>query len=312
MGGCGLVLTEATAVAPEGRISPQDLGIWNDEQRDRLASITEFIRGQGAVAGVQLAHAGRKASTHAPWTGDGGVSVADGGWQPLAPSALTFAENYIAPRAMTSDDINHLVDQFGRATERAYRAGFQVVEVHMAHGYLLHEFLSPLANQRTDEFGGTLENRMRVPLAVARTVRDAFPADLPVFARISASDWHPGGWTVEESVVLARELKHAGIDFIDCSSGGIIPHAKIEVKPGYQVPFAERVRKEAAILTGAVGLITEPEQAELILREGQADAVLLARELLRDPYWAWTAARKLGVNISVPQQYERGRPRART
>lgn len=308
VGGAGLVMVEATGVSPEGRISPYDLGLWSDAQRDAFRPIVQFIKEQGAVAAIQLAHAGRKGSTDAPWFNGGGpLAENNGGWAPLAPSALPFTAAHIVPHALTKADIDAMVQQFADATRRAYTAGFDVVEVHMAHGYLLHEFLSPLSNQRTDEYGGSLENRARLPLAVARIVREIWPAERPVFVRLSATDWVNGGWDIEQSIQLARWLKELEIDLIDCSSGGLAADAKIPAGPGFQVPFAAAIRAKAGIATGAVGLITEPAQAEQIVATGQADAVLLARELLRDPYWPLHAARRLNVDVPWPKQYLRAK-----
>lgn len=306
-GGVGLVMVEATGVSSEGRISPADMGLWNDEQERALARVVRFIHERGAHVGVQLAHAGRKASTTVPWEGD--RAAVEGGWTPLSPGAEKFSDAYAQPRAMTEADIAEVVRQFARATERAERAGFDVVEIHMAHGYLVHEFLSPLTNKRTDGYGGSLENRMRFALEIARAVRATWPARKPLFARISASDWVEGGWNVTQSVELARQLKAIGVDLIDCSSGGIVPNAKIEVKPGYQVPFAEKVRAQAGMPTGAVGLITEARQAEEILTEEKADLIFLARALLNDPHWALHAARELGVDVEWPRQYGRAKRR---
>lgn len=307
VGGAGLVLAEATAVVPEGRISTADTGLWNDAQAQAFRPITRFIREQGAVPGVQLAHAGRKASTQVPWVGVGAVEPADGGWSPVAPSAVPFATGYPQPQALTIAAIDLLVEQWVAAARRAHDAGFEVIELHMAHGYLAHQFLSPLSNQRTDEYGGALENRMRFPLQVAAAVRAEWPEDLPLFVRISATDWTDGGWDVEQSVRLCRELREIGADLIDCSSGGNVAAAKIPVAPGYQVPFAERIRAEAGIATAAVGLITDPVQANDIVAGGRADAVLLARQLLRDPYWPLHAARALGVDVPWPNQYQRAK-----
>ena len=307
-GGVGLVIVEATGVSPEGRISPADMGLWNQEQAQALARITRFVKAQGAHVGVQLAHAGRKASTVPPWEGHRAATV--GGWEPIGPTAQKFTEAYPQPRAMTEADIQNVVRQFVRSTELALEADFDVVEIHMAHGYLVHEFLSPLTNTRTDQYGGSLENRLRFALEVARGVRAAWPNSKPLFARISASDWVEGGWNVTQSVELARQLKTIGVDLIDCSSGGIVPDAKIEVKPDYQVPFAEKVRAQAAIATGAVGVITGAEQAEAILNAGKADLVFLARALLNDPHWALHAARELGVDVPWVKQYALGKPRA--
>lgn len=309
VGGAGLVLTEATAVTPEGRISPQDLGIWRDDHVDFLSRIVRFIHGQGSVAGMQLAHAGRKASTYRPWSGSGAIAVADGGWsEVLAPSAVPFADNYPRPQALTVDGIARVTAAFAEAARRALAAGVRVIEIHAAHGYLLHEFLSPLSNQRADHYGGSFDNRTRFVREVVTAVRRVWPEHLPVFVRISATDWLEGGWDIEQSVELARQLKTLGVDFIDCSSGGNAARAPIPVGPGYQAPFAERIRREAAVLTGAVGLITEPSQAEQIVSSGQADAVLLARELLRDPYFPLRAAHALGQEIAWPAQYLRAGP----
>ena len=307
VGGAGLVIVEATGVTPEGRISPRDVGIWLDAHVDPLARIVRFVKEQGAAAGIQLAHAGRKASTAAPWEGGGGLSPEQGGWTPVAPSAIPFGDGYPTPHALTRDEIAAVVDRFAEAAERARAAGFDVIELHAAHGYLLHEFLSPLTTLRDDEFGGSFENRVRFPLAVARRLREVWPATLPVFVRISATDWVEGGWSLEDSIEFSRRLKTIGIDLVDCSSGGLIADAKIPVGPGYQTPLAAAVRKAAGIATGAVGLVTSPEQAEQILATGQADAVLLARELLRNPYWPLVAARRLGASIEWPKQYLRAR-----
>ena len=307
VGGAALVLAEATAVSAEGRISPGDLGIWTDGQAAALRRITDFIAQNGAVPGIQLAHAGRKASTAEPWNGGGPLTAQDRGWTPLAPSPLPFAPGYPAPKEMTRADIETVVMQFAEAAKRSLDAGFHVVELHMAHGYLLHQFLSPLSNQRTDDFGGALENRVRLPLKVAEEVRKAWPAKWPVFVRISFTDWVEGGWDGEQSVFLAKALKKRGIDLIDCSSGGLVHNAKFKTGPGFQVPFADTVRKEAQIATGAVGFITEPLQAEEIISGEKADAVLLARQMLRDPYWPLHAAKALGVDIAWPRQYERAK-----
>jgi 2,4-dienoyl-CoA reductase-like NADH-dependent reductase (Old Yellow Enzyme family) len=305
VGGVGLVMVEATAVSPEGRISPGDTGIWNDEQAKAFAPIVRFVRSQGPVAGIQLAHAGRKASTAAPWAGGKAVAPGEGGWEPLAPSALAFSPDYPQPREMHESDIKKVIDDFKAAALRSVDAGFQVIELHMAHGYLLHEFLSPLTNQRADAYGGDLENRMLLPLEVARAVRGVLPEDMPLIVRISATDWVEGGWDLEQSIELCKRLKSEGIDMIDCSSGGTVPDAKIPAGPGYQIPFAEEIRKRVGIPTAAVGFIVQPFQAESILTTGQADAVMLARELLRFPYWAFHAARELGVKVQVPNQYQR-------
>jgi 2,4-dienoyl-CoA reductase-like NADH-dependent reductase (Old Yellow Enzyme family) len=307
VGGAGLVIAEATAVLPEGRISPDDTGIWSDAHADAWAPIARFVAAHGAVPGLQLAHAGRKASTDAPWRGGGPVGRGHRGWTPVGPSPLAFAEGHPVPRELSTDDIRAVKGAFRDAARRAAQAGFEVVEIHMAHGYLLHQFLSPLANRRRDEYGGTLENRMRLPLEVTRAVREAFPVERPVLARISATDWVEGGWDLEQSVALARELREAGVDLVDCSSGGTVPGAKVPVGPGYQVPFAAAIRERAGVATGAVGMITEPAQAEAIVAGGQADLVLLAREMLRDPYWPLHAAQALGADIRWPDQYLRAR-----
>jgi len=310
VGGAGLVLTEATAVLPEGRISPQDLGIWKDEHVDFLKHIVSFIHEQGSVAGVQLAHAGRKASTRRPWEGDGVVPETEGGWQNvMAPSVIPFADNYPTPQALTVDGIQQVVRAFAQAARRACDAGFRVIEIHAAHGYLIHEFLSPLSNHRDDTYGGSFENRTRLIREIVAAVRSSWPKGAPLFVRISATDWVEGGWDLKQSIELARSLKQLGVDLIDCSSGGTVPHAKIPAGPGYQTPFAQRIRHEAEILTGAVGMITSPVQAEQIIGTGQADAILIAREFLRDPYWPLRAATELGQSISWPVQYLRAAPR---
>jgi 2,4-dienoyl-CoA reductase-like NADH-dependent reductase (Old Yellow Enzyme family) len=307
VGGAGLVMVEATGVSAEGRISLGCTGLWSDAHAEALRPMAGFVRDQGAVAAIQLAHAGRKASTHVPWRGGGPLAPEEGAWQALAPSAVPFGPGFPAPHALTAAEIDTVVAQFADAARRALDAGFQVAEVHMAHGYLLHEFLSPLSNRREDEYGGTLENRMRLPLRVAETVRGLWPDDLPVFVRVSATDWVDGGWDLEQSIELSKRLKAMGIDFIDCSSGGLVPDAKIPAAPGFQVPFAAAIRREAGIATGAVGLITEPAQAERIVADGEADAVLMAREFLRDPYWPLHAAKTLGVDLEWPEQYQRAK-----
>ncbi|HEV2527423.1 MAG TPA: NADH:flavin oxidoreductase/NADH oxidase [Thermomicrobiales bacterium] len=311
VGGVGMVITEATAVSPEGRISPQDLGIWNDRQRDAFRPITRFIRDQGAVAAIQLAHAGRKASTYTSWIGKGGVPEEDGGWEPIAPSADAFP-GLKQPREMAVADIKRVVSDFADAARRALDAGFQSVEIHGAHGYLLHEFLSPISNDRTDQYGGSFENRIRLAIEVTDAVRAVWPAELPVLFRVSATDWvqedgdDRPSWTIDQSVRLAAELARHGVDLIDVSTGGNIANASIPVGPGYQVPFAARIREEAGVPTGAVGLITEPAQAEEILSSGSSDVVLLARELLRDPSFVRRAARELGFDwADGPVQYGR-------
>lgn len=301
VGGAGLVMAEATSVSPEGRISLGDLGLWNEAQRDRLKPIVAFLQAQGSRAGIQLAHAGRKASCLPPW--EGGARLEQGGWQPLAPSALPFAAVHSPPKELDEADLAKVRHDFVAATQRALEAGFDVVELHAAHGYLLHSFLSPLSNQRQDQYGGELANRMRFPLEVVEAVRGVWPDDKPLLVRISASDWMEGGWELEQSVALARELRRRGVDLVDCSSGGAVPEAQYPTGPGYQVAFAARLRQE--LPTAAVGEITDPQQAETILRTGQADLVLLARELLRDPYWPIHAAQSLGVKLELPVQYER-------
>ncbi len=305
VGGAALVISEATAVSPEGRISPADTGIWDEAQVKAWEPINAFIRSQGAVPGVQLAHAGRKASSRTPWEEGVCVPPEDGGWQVVGPTGEPFAEGYPVPRAMSEADIEKVVSDFAAAARRSLAAGFEVAEIHMAHGYLMHQFLSPLVNRRTDDYGGSLENRMRLPLRVAEAVRAEWPDDRPVLARLSATDWLDGGWDADQSVELSRRLKVLGIDLIDCSSGGAVPGAKIPLRPGYQVPFAARIRSEAQVPTGAVGLITSPEHAEAIVAGGYADVVLLARELLRDPYWPLHAARILGDEAPWPRQYVR-------
>jgi 2,4-dienoyl-CoA reductase-like NADH-dependent reductase (Old Yellow Enzyme family) len=307
VGGAGLVMTEATAVVPEGRISPQDTGIWNDEQAERWARIARFVKAQGAAAGMQLAHAGRKASTVRPWDGRGYIQPADGGWRTVGASPIGYAD-WPAPHALTPAELADLTQQWVAAARRALAAGFDTVEIHAAHGYLLHQFLSPLTNTRTDEYGGSFENRVRHPLEVVAAVREVWPDDRPLLVRISAQDWAPGGWSLEESVALSRLLKEAGVDLVDCSSGGLVPEQQITAGPGYQVPFAAAVREGAGIATGAVGMITEPMQAEKVLADGHADVVLLARELLRDPHWPLRAAAELGADIDWPSQYLRARP----
>src|SRR5215211_7595709 len=312
VGGAALVLAEATAVVPEGRISPWDTGIWTHEQAAAWERIASFVRGQGAAAGIQLAHAGRKASTRAPWRGRGRVAHDDGGWEPVAPSAVPFSDGDPAPRALEAAELPAVASAFAAAACRADAAGFDVVELHMAHGYLAHQFLSPLSNLRTDDYGGPRENRMRLPLQIARTVRDVWPERKPLLVRVSATDWVADGWTLEDTVAFARELRGAGVDLVDCSSGGSSPAQEIPDSPGFQVPFAAAVRREAGIATGAVGLIAEPLHAEEIVARGDADVVLLARELLRDPHWPLRAARELDAEGPWPRQYERARPRPAT
>ncbi|HUW98712.1 MAG TPA: NADH:flavin oxidoreductase/NADH oxidase [Acidiferrobacter sp.] len=307
VGGAGLIIMEATAVTAEGRITPGDQGIWTDEHAAALKPITHFIKSQGAVPGIQIAHAGRKASTDAPWRGGVAITPQQGGWPVLAPSTIPFGPQSPRPLAYGIEQLPALIDTFRDAARRARDAGFEVLEIHMAHGYLLHEFLSPLSNQRTDQYGGTLANRLRLPLAVTDAVRGVWPEALPLFVRISATDWVSGGWDIEQSVVLAQELKTRGVDLIDCSGGGLTPDAKIPAGPGYQTPFATRIRREAKIATGAVGLITDPHQAEQIVATGLADCVFLGRELLRDPYWPQRAAKALHTHTDWPLQYDRAR-----
>ena len=308
VGGAGLVLTEAAGVEPRGRISPQDLGLWKDDHIEMLRRITSFIHAQGCVAGIQLAHAGRKASTARPWEGDGVLATSQGGWRPLlAPSALPFAAGHPTPEAMSAVQIREVTDAFVQAARRALAAGFKVVEIHAAHGYLLHEFLSPWSNQRTDAYGGAFENRIRLLREIIAAVRKVWPDRLPLLVRLSVTDWVEGaGWDLEQSVQLSRLLRTEGVDLIDCSSGGNVSTATIPVGPGYQTAFAERIRRDAGILTGTVGMITSAEQADTILRTGQADFVFLGREFLRDPYWALHAAPKLHAKVPAPVQYARG------
>jgi 2,4-dienoyl-CoA reductase-like NADH-dependent reductase (Old Yellow Enzyme family) len=310
MGGAGLVIAEATAVTPQGRISPQDLGLWSDDQVEPLARVVRFIEAHGAVAGVQLAHAGRKASTRRPWDGGDTAPPSEGGWDDVvAPSAVPFADGHLVPLALDQAGIASVVRAFADGARRAYGAGVRVIELHAAHGYLLHQFLSPLSNRRTDRYGGSFENRTRLVRDVVHAIRVVWPEELPLFARLSATDWTDGGWDADQTVELARMLKEDGVDLIDCSSGGNVAGARIPLGPAYQVPFAERVRREAGIATGAVGLITEAAQADAIIRDGKADLVLLARELLRDPYWPLRAARELGQAGRWPAQYLRAAPK---
>jgi 2,4-dienoyl-CoA reductase-like NADH-dependent reductase (Old Yellow Enzyme family) len=311
-GGAGLVMTEASAVTPEGRISIKDLGIWKDEHIEKLAQIARFIHAQGARCGVQLAHAGRKGSMTAPFAGERLLTPEEGRWEPLGPSPLAFSPTYAVPKELDEAGIAGVVSAFADAAKRADKAGFDCVEIHAAHGYLLHEFLSPLANQRTDQYGGSFDNRIRLVLEVVDAVRAAWPDRLPLFVRISATDWAEGGWTADESVELARRLREHGVDLVDVSSGGQVPNAKIPVGPGFQVRFAARIRKEAGIPTAAVGMITEPQQAADIVAHGEADIVLLARQMLRDPYWPLHAAAALGEMASWPVQYLRAAPHGST
>lgn len=307
IGGAGLVMAEASAVSAEGRISPADAGIYRDAHVEAWAPITRFIKEAGAVPAIQIAHAGRKASTDLPWRGGKPVDAAHGGWSPvLAPSALAFDPNHAVPQALDAAGIRQVIGDFRAAAVRALAAGFELLEIHGAHGYLLHEFLSPLSNQRSDDYGGSLENRMRLLLEVVQAVREVWPQRLPLLLRISATDWaEQGGWDIEQSIELARRVLPLGVDLIDVSSGGTLARVKIPVGPGFQVPFAARIRREAGIATGAVGLITEPQQAQNIIQSGEADLVFLARELLRDPYWPYHTARALGVQMPPPPQYAR-------
>ncbi len=306
VGGAALVLAEATAVTADGRISPDDLGIWSDPHVEMLSRVARFVASQGSVPGIQLAHAGRKASTSSPWKGGRPLAVSEGGWRPIvAPSAVPFDRGYATPIALDEDGIRAVVAAFAAGARRALDAGMQVVELHAAHGYLLHEFLSPLANRRTDQYGGAFEGRTRIVRDVVTAVREVWPERYPLWVRVSATDWASGGWTPDDTVRLARELRPLGVDLVDCSSGGIIPGVRIPVAPGYQAPFAARVRAEAGMPSGAVGLIVEPEQADALIRAGQADVVLLARQMLRDPYFALHAAHALGQPAPVPPQYGR-------
>ncbi|MDB4890044.1 MAG: flavin oxidoreductase, Old Yellow Enzyme family [Gemmatimonadetes bacterium] len=306
VGGAALVIAEATAVSPEGRISPHDLGIWSDAHVEPLRRITKFIDEQGSIAGIQLAHAGRKASVDAPWRGGTPLDESQGGWSPLlAPSAESFSSRTQVPVALSVAEIHRIIGDFKSAARRAHDAGFRVIELHGAHGYLLHEFLSPLSNKRTDEYGGSFENRVRFTLETVDAVRSVWPDELPLLVRVSSTDWVEGGWDIAQSIELARLLKQHGVDLVDCSSGGNVSRVTIPVGPGYQVEFAERIRREAGIATGAVGLITEPRQAEEILSSGKADVVILARQLLRDPYWPLRAAKVLGASVKWPDQYLR-------
>jgi 2,4-dienoyl-CoA reductase-like NADH-dependent reductase (Old Yellow Enzyme family) len=306
-GGAGLVVFEATAVQAEGRISPADLGLWEDGQIEPLARVVRFVQGQGAVAALQLAHAGRKASTAPPWDGGGPVAPAQGGWTPAAPSALPFAPGHPTPVALDDAGIRGVVEAFAAAARRARAAGFQAIELHCAHGYLLQQFLSPLTNHRTDAWGGSFENRTRLAREVVSAIRRVWPEDLPLLARVNATDWAEGGWDADQAVALARMLRPLGVDLVDVSSGGTVPSAKVPAGPGYQASFAERIRREGGVATGAVGMIVSPEQADHVIRSGQADLVLLARELLRDPHFPLRAARALGHDGPWPKQYQRAR-----
>ncbi|MDQ3289664.1 MAG: NADH:flavin oxidoreductase/NADH oxidase [Bacteroidota bacterium] len=312
VGGAALVIAEATAVNPEGRITPYDLGIWKDEHIPFLQRITTFIQEQGAIPGIQLAHAGRKASRNSPWMGSQLLSPAEGGWENvMAPSPIPVSEDLPPPVELTLDQIRQVVLDFKAAASRAIMAGFKVIEIHGAHGYLLHEFVSPLTNQRTDEYGGSFENRTRLIREVVQAVQEVWPSDLPLFVRLSATDWVPdeNSWKLEDSIELSRQLKESGVDLIDCSSGGNVPVQQIKPGPGYQTPFAQAIKEQAGILTGAVGLITSSLQADHIIRTGQADMVFIAREFLRDPYFGLTASSELRQPITWPVQYERAKPR---
>jgi 2,4-dienoyl-CoA reductase-like NADH-dependent reductase (Old Yellow Enzyme family) len=307
VGGAALVFTEATSVSPEGRITPDDLGIWKVEHIEGLKRITTFIEAHGAVPGIQLAHAGRKASQTSPWKGNSLIPISEGGWQTVAPSAIPFSDTYALPAELTKEGISKVIADFKAAAVRALAAGFKVVEIHAAHGYLINEFLSPLSNKRSDEYGGSFENRIRFLLEVIAAVREVWPMELPLFVRISASEWVDSGWTIEDSVRLAKVLKDKGVDLIDCSSGGNSLDAKMTIGPGYQVPFAEQVRNQANLPTGAVGIIVSATQSEVILESGQADLIFMAREFLRDPYFPMHAAREQGVDIEWPEQYVRAK-----
>jgi 2,4-dienoyl-CoA reductase-like NADH-dependent reductase (Old Yellow Enzyme family) len=311
VGGAGMVMVEASAVEARGRISAEDMGIWKDEHIAPLARIAEFMKAHGAVAGIQLAHAGRKASTAQPWKGGKTVSVEAGGWTPSAPSAVPFYETDAPPAELTRDEIHEITAAFADAAVRSLKAGFNLVEIHGAHGYLMHEFLSPLSNKRTDEYGGSYENRTRFAIETVAAIRAVWPENLPLFLRLSCTDWVEGGWTIEDSVELARRVNPMGVDLIDCSSGAMVPGVKIPAAPGFQVPFAEQIRREAGIPTAAVGMITEPAQADAIIQTGEADLVLMARQFLSDPYWPVRAAKALGgaeglSKIDTPVQYQRG------
>lgn len=304
-GGAALVIAEATAVEERGRISPGDVGIWKDEHIEPLARMTRFVKEQGAVPGIQLAHAGRKASTGVPWVTEKPLTETGGGWKTVAPSAIPFDEGFSKPDALSKEGIAQIVQAFAKAAQRALAAGFQVIEIHAAHGYLISEFLSPFSNQREDEYGGSFENRIRLVTETVQAVRKVWPGKNPLFVRLSVTEWKEGGWSIEDSVDLAKWLKKLGVDLIDCSSGGNVPGVKINVGPGYQTPLAEQIRREAQIATGAVGFVTSAAQADHILRTGQADMVLLGRQMLRDPYWPLHAAAELKAQIQWPKQYSR-------
>lgn len=305
VGGAGIVIAEATAVSPEGRITPGCTGIWNDEQMLAWKKIASFIKAQGAVAGIQLAHAGRKASMDLPWKGSHLLTLKEGGWPPLAPSAIAYSDSYAKPEAMIDSMIEKVVVDFSNAAERAIKAGFDVIEIHSAHGYLLHEFLSPISNQRSDNWGGSLENRMRLVVTIAKRLRKIWPEDQALFTRISATDWVENGWDLDSSIVLAKALKEAGVDLIDVSSGGLAPHQKIKTGPLYQADFAAKIRNEALVSVAAVGEITRAAEANSLINEKKADLVLLGREFLRDPYWPKSATIELKQEITSPNQYLR-------
>ncbi|TLU99395.1 NADPH dehydrogenase NamA [Dyadobacter luticola] len=308
VGGAGLIIAEATAVSPEGRISPEDLGIWKDEHIEKLKQITDFISAQGTVAGIQLAHAGRKASTFPAWKGRGQVPLDQGGWKTVSASSVPFHEKEDAPLELDQDGVDKVISDFAEAATRALAAGFQVIEIHAAHGYLIHQFLSPLSNKRTDSYGGSFENRIRIFVQIIEAIKKVWPEELPIFVRISATDWADGGWNADEATRLAQILTDLKVSLIDVSSGGLAAHQKIPVGPSYQVPFSARIKKETNALTGAVGLITEAKQAEDILQNGEADLIVMARELLRDPYFPLHAAHQLGDDITWPVQYDRAKP----
>jgi 2,4-dienoyl-CoA reductase-like NADH-dependent reductase (Old Yellow Enzyme family) len=308
VGGAALIIQEATAVSPEGRITPADLGLYHDEHIEKLQSITAFIHKQGAVAGIQLAHAGRKASCATPWDGSKKLIEDEGGWTIVSSSAIAFNPDDDDPQELDANGIMKVIADFKAAAQRAYQSGYKLIEIHAAHGYLIHQFLSPLSNRRTDNYGGSFENRIRLLLEIVNEIQSEWPQNLPLFVRISATDWAEGGWNIEEAVKLSAILKEQGVDLIDCSSGGLVPYAKIPVGPGYQVAFAEQIKKEAGILTGAVGMITEVQQAEDILSNGQADLIIIARASLRDPYFALHAAPVLEDDIVWPLQYQRAKP----
>jgi 2,4-dienoyl-CoA reductase-like NADH-dependent reductase (Old Yellow Enzyme family) len=307
IGGAALIIQEATAVSPEGRISPGDMGLWKDEHIEKVSTIVSFIHQHDSIAGIQLAHAGRKASHEVPWKGGKQIKINEQGWKAFAPSAIAFREGDEAPEALAIEGIQKVINDFKAAAQRALRVGYKVIEIHAAHGYLINEFLSPLSNHRKDEYGGHFENRIRLLLEITAAIRTVWPDDLPLFVRISSTDWAEGGWTDDESVQLAAILKTKGVDLIDCSSGGLAPNVKIPVGPGYQVPFAEKIKQQTGILTGAVGLITNAKQAEEILINDKADLIIIARESLRDPYFPLHAAKELGDDIAWPKQYERAK-----